>query len=196
MRDGSADICSAHFTVLEVNWFWSDGRLQPITFSAERMICCSLPLSLAVAAAHRWWWRKWEWTQWWQCWTKPSLFLAGQTYQPAAGSTPSVMPSWWGRWYSPPTWGSVWWWSAGSRSTTVSTLELILVKGMCGGGLVLRFTSVVSVFLAALYQFSWVCRNFIYSHMQLVHTIGYFLKFSLWSNIGDTCCFGAVLTWQ
>lgn len=31
---------------------WTDGRFQPITFSAERLICCSLPLSLVVAAAY------------------------------------------------------------------------------------------------------------------------------------------------
>ncbi|KAG7460337.1 hypothetical protein JOB18_001218, partial [Solea senegalensis] len=39
--------------VLEANKSWRDGRLQPITFSADRMTRCSLPLSLAVAAAYQ-----------------------------------------------------------------------------------------------------------------------------------------------
>ena len=32
---------------------WRDGRLQPVTFSADRMTRCSLPLSLGVAAAYQ-----------------------------------------------------------------------------------------------------------------------------------------------
>lgn len=40
-----AAIVAAHLRVLEENRSWRDGRLQPITFSAERMMRCSLPLS-------------------------------------------------------------------------------------------------------------------------------------------------------
>ncbi len=39
--------------VLEAHRSWRDGRLQPITFSVERIICCSLPLSLGVAAVYQ-----------------------------------------------------------------------------------------------------------------------------------------------
>ncbi len=49
--EGSATIFPARFRVLEVYRSWRDGRLQPVTFSAKQMICCSLPLSLAMAAA-------------------------------------------------------------------------------------------------------------------------------------------------
>ncbi|KAK3551317.1 hypothetical protein QTP70_014892, partial [Hemibagrus guttatus] len=38
---------------LEMYSSWRDGRLQPITFSAEWMTRCSLALSLAVAAANQ-----------------------------------------------------------------------------------------------------------------------------------------------
>ena len=38
---------------LELCRSWGNGRLQPITFSAARMICCSMLLSLAVAAAYQ-----------------------------------------------------------------------------------------------------------------------------------------------
>ena len=38
---------------LELCRSWRDGRLQPITFSAERMIRCSLLLSLAVEAVYQ-----------------------------------------------------------------------------------------------------------------------------------------------
>lgn len=39
--------------VLEACRSWRDGRLESIMSSAERMICWSLPLSLAVAAAYQ-----------------------------------------------------------------------------------------------------------------------------------------------
>lgn len=48
---GSLVIFFARFRVLEVNWSCSTGRLQPITFSAEQMIQCSLLRSFAGAAA-------------------------------------------------------------------------------------------------------------------------------------------------
>ncbi len=51
--EGSGTIFLARFRVLEVYSSWRDGRLQPVTFSAEWMIHCSLPLSLAVAAAYQ-----------------------------------------------------------------------------------------------------------------------------------------------
>src|SRR4029434_10201237 len=51
--EGSATILPARLRVLEANRSCRDGKLQPITFSAERMIRCSLPLSLAVAAAYQ-----------------------------------------------------------------------------------------------------------------------------------------------
>lgn len=51
--EGSAIIFPARLRVLEANRSWRDGRLQPITFSADRMTRCSLPLSLAVAAAYQ-----------------------------------------------------------------------------------------------------------------------------------------------
>lgn len=51
--EGSALIFPVCLSVLEVCWSWRDDRLQPITFSAQRMIHCSLPLSLAVATAYQ-----------------------------------------------------------------------------------------------------------------------------------------------
>uniref|UniRef100_A0A0E9X861 Uncharacterized protein n=1 Tax=Anguilla anguilla TaxID=7936 RepID=A0A0E9X861_ANGAN len=51
--EGSATIFPARLRALEVCRSWRDGRLQPITLSAARMIRCSLPLSLAVAAAYQ-----------------------------------------------------------------------------------------------------------------------------------------------
>ena len=42
--EGSATIFPARLSVLEANGSWRDRRLQPITFSAERMIRCSLAL--------------------------------------------------------------------------------------------------------------------------------------------------------
>src|SRR4029434_3728127 len=51
--EGSAIIFPARLRVVDAYRSWRDGRLQPITFSAERMIRCSLPLSLAVAAAYQ-----------------------------------------------------------------------------------------------------------------------------------------------
>ncbi len=45
-------IFPARFKVLEAYRSWRDGRLQPITFSAERTVSCSLSL---------------RWTQWWRC---------------------------------------------------------------------------------------------------------------------------------
>lgn len=42
----------AHLRFLEEYRSWRGGRLQLITFSAELMIPCSLPLSLALAAAY------------------------------------------------------------------------------------------------------------------------------------------------
>src|SRR4029434_2534880 len=36
-----------HALLLALEWFRRDGRSQPMTFLADRMICCSLPLSLA-----------------------------------------------------------------------------------------------------------------------------------------------------
>ena len=51
--EGLAMIFPVCLSVLEVCRSWRDDRLQPITFSAQRMICYSLPLSLAVAAAYQ-----------------------------------------------------------------------------------------------------------------------------------------------
>ena len=51
--EGSATIFLARLWVLEVCRSLRVGRLQPITFSAVRMIRCSLLLSLAVAAAYQ-----------------------------------------------------------------------------------------------------------------------------------------------
>ena len=51
--EGSATIFLARFRVLEVCRSLRDGRLQTITFSAARIISCSLLLSLAVAAAYQ-----------------------------------------------------------------------------------------------------------------------------------------------
>ena len=57
-----------------------DGRLQPITFSVQRMIRCSLLLFLwQWQQRTRWWWRRRGWTQWW-CRSAPSLTLAGWTF--------------------------------------------------------------------------------------------------------------------
>ena len=51
--EGSNMIFLARLGVLEACRSWrDDGRLQPITFSAWRMIRCSLLLSLTVAAAY------------------------------------------------------------------------------------------------------------------------------------------------
>ena len=46
-------ILHALLLVLEWNRSGRDGRSQPMAFSADRMICCSLPLSLAVEAANQ-----------------------------------------------------------------------------------------------------------------------------------------------
>ena len=51
--EGSATIFLARLRVLEVCRSSRVGRLQPITFSAVRMIRCSPLLSLAVAAAYQ-----------------------------------------------------------------------------------------------------------------------------------------------
>ena len=45
--EGSATIFPARLRILEVYRSWSDGRLQPTTFSADKMTRCSPPLSLA-----------------------------------------------------------------------------------------------------------------------------------------------------
>ena len=52
-REGSNMIFLARLSDLEACRSWRDGRLQPITFSAWRMIPCSLLLSLTVAAAYQ-----------------------------------------------------------------------------------------------------------------------------------------------
>src|SRR4029434_1427237 len=51
--EGSAMILPALLLVLECNRSGRDGRSQPMAFSADRIICCSLPLSLAVEAAYQ-----------------------------------------------------------------------------------------------------------------------------------------------
>src|SRR4029434_3328005 len=51
--EGSAIIFPARLRVLDAYKSWREGKLQPITFSAERMTRCSLLLSLAVAAAYQ-----------------------------------------------------------------------------------------------------------------------------------------------
>lgn len=51
--EGSASIFPARLRGLEAYRSWKDGRSQPITFSAQRLIHCSLPLSLAVAATYQ-----------------------------------------------------------------------------------------------------------------------------------------------
>lgn len=51
--EGSAVIFPACFRVLESCGSWSNGRLQPITLSAERMMHCGLLLSLAVEPAYQ-----------------------------------------------------------------------------------------------------------------------------------------------
>src|SRR4029434_9324174 len=51
--EGSAIIFPARLRVLDAYRSWKDGRLHPITFSAERITRCSLLLSLAVAAAYQ-----------------------------------------------------------------------------------------------------------------------------------------------
>src|SRR4029434_1242603 len=48
-----AILYAARLRVLDAYKSWRDGKLQPITFSAERMTRCSLLLSLAVAAAYQ-----------------------------------------------------------------------------------------------------------------------------------------------
>ncbi|KAK3540768.1 hypothetical protein QTP86_001596 [Hemibagrus guttatus] len=52
-QEGSAAILATRLRDLGTYSSWRDGRLQPITFSAEWMTCCSLALSLAVAAANQ-----------------------------------------------------------------------------------------------------------------------------------------------
>lgn len=46
--EGSATIFLAHVRVLGACRSWRDGKLQPITFSVERVILCSLPLAVAA----------------------------------------------------------------------------------------------------------------------------------------------------
>ncbi len=70
----------------------ADGKklfLQPVTFSAERMIRCSLPL--AVAEAYQMVMEEVR-MDWWRCRSAPSLTLAGWISSAAAGrASPAVL---------------------------------------------------------------------------------------------------------
>lgn len=48
---GSARMPLARFLALEVWMSWREGRLQPMIFSAERTMRCSLSLSLSLLVA-------------------------------------------------------------------------------------------------------------------------------------------------
>ena len=50
---GSATIFPGRLRALGADSSWRDGKLQPITFSTEQIIVCSLHLFLAVAEAYQ-----------------------------------------------------------------------------------------------------------------------------------------------
>lgn len=64
VQDGRGEeaMLHAHLKILEMYRSWREGRLQQITFSAEQMTCCSLPLS--------WQWQQHTWL-WWRSRTAP-----------------------------------------------------------------------------------------------------------------------------
>ena len=68
-RDRLQSVC---LSVLEAFRSWRNGRLQPITFSAERIVRCSLLSSSAEAAEYQV-----RMDQWWRCRSAPSLSLTG-----------------------------------------------------------------------------------------------------------------------
>lgn len=113
----------ARLRVLEACRSWSDGRLQPITLSAEQMICCSLPLSLAVEEAYQMVTEKVRMESmmaykgtiilfgrltsstgllWWESWCSASTLDPGKWWFP--GSSRTSLCWWW----SHPWWRWVW----------------------------------------------------------------------------------------
>lgn len=147
-------------------WSWRDGRLQPITFLAESMTRCSLPLSLAVDAAFQK--AMLEWTQWWLRESAQSLEVH-----------PLKFLVLWGSWCSAPT-------STGHEMLGLLLVGLVSVRDEPNEGCVIHKPQ----------QFdrltTWVAAAAIFPHLKIHFTVvilePYRLSCCEWPGLVDNSC--------